>query len=317
MCKKAFFYNQRWQRINHSLEDLDPNVTENQRILEDIAKVSRVPGQLVCKEGKVCLPASYVLHYAGMRQCTREEDRAYSLMGILNIKIPILYGEGQQSAIGRLIDEILRSKSDVSVFHWVGMNYGCRLPGKSMYPVSLDAYRLKGSEKRRKHIEPVTISNAGVESLFEILQFRPIFPPVDYPGGLLGLLDKIGGKHPNIDCTIRFRIEYLRSIDDDKAETDTTGLDRFVVCCPLPVLRRQVRYAQNRKEWKAEHPESLTGSWVLVRLASTASPRWFLCMLGFAQGKQTGYVGLRLPAIVPSIKPPTIHPDHIINIRIS
>ena len=46
------------------------------------------------------------LYLASARQTTREEDIAYSLFGIFNIAIPVLYGEGSQ-AVGRLLEHIL------------------------------------------------------------------------------------------------------------------------------------------------------------------------------------------------------------------
>jgi hypothetical protein len=46
------------------------------------------------------------LLWAESRQTTREEDRAYSLFGIFDIQIPVLYGEGRDKAFKRLREEI-------------------------------------------------------------------------------------------------------------------------------------------------------------------------------------------------------------------
>ncbi|KAK0710684.1 WD40-repeat-containing domain protein [Lasiosphaeris hirsuta] len=40
------------------------------------------------------------------RNTTREEDKAYSLFGIFGVQIPLLYGEGEDGAFGRLQEEI-------------------------------------------------------------------------------------------------------------------------------------------------------------------------------------------------------------------
>ncbi len=40
------------------------------------------------------------------RQTTREEDKAYSLFGLVDIQIPLLYGEGRDKALRRLREEI-------------------------------------------------------------------------------------------------------------------------------------------------------------------------------------------------------------------
>jgi hypothetical protein len=46
------------------------------------------------------------LSWAEDRHTTREEDKAYSLFGIFDIQIPLLYGEGGEKALKRLRDEI-------------------------------------------------------------------------------------------------------------------------------------------------------------------------------------------------------------------
>ena len=51
---------------------------------------------------------------------TRVEDRAYSLMGLLDVNIPMLYatGEGKKLAFRRLQLEITRSSNDQNIFAW-------------------------------------------------------------------------------------------------------------------------------------------------------------------------------------------------------
>jgi hypothetical protein len=46
------------------------------------------------------------LLWAKNRQTTREEDKAYSLFGIFDIQMPLLYGEGEDKAFRRLREEI-------------------------------------------------------------------------------------------------------------------------------------------------------------------------------------------------------------------
>ena len=55
------------------------------------------------------------LSWAARRETTRVEDRAYSLLGIFDIHMPTLYGEGER-AFQRLQEEILRRVSDQSIF---------------------------------------------------------------------------------------------------------------------------------------------------------------------------------------------------------
>jgi hypothetical protein len=50
--------------------------------------------------------------WANGRQTTREEDKAYSLLGIFDIQIPLLYGEGGEKAWKRLREEINKPLKD-------------------------------------------------------------------------------------------------------------------------------------------------------------------------------------------------------------
>jgi hypothetical protein len=57
------------------------------------------------------------MSWAAHRKTTRSEDAAYSLLGIFNINMPLLYGEGTRAFI-RLQEEIIRRSSDDSIFAW-------------------------------------------------------------------------------------------------------------------------------------------------------------------------------------------------------
>lgn len=57
------------------------------------------------------------LSWAANRQTTREEDRAYSLLGLLGVHMPLIYGEGKQAFI-RLQNELIRTSPDESIFAW-------------------------------------------------------------------------------------------------------------------------------------------------------------------------------------------------------
>jgi hypothetical protein len=56
--------------------------------------------------------------WAKSRQTTRREDKAYSLFGIFNVQMPLLYGEGEVKAFQRLreaIDKPLKGKHKTSI----------------------------------------------------------------------------------------------------------------------------------------------------------------------------------------------------------
>lgn len=62
------------------------------------------------------------MSWAAQRETTREEDRAYSLLGIFDAHMPLLYGEGGINAFIRLQEELVRTSDDQTIFawHWYG-----------------------------------------------------------------------------------------------------------------------------------------------------------------------------------------------------
>jgi hypothetical protein len=46
------------------------------------------------------------LLWAERRQTKREEDAAYSLLGIFGINMPLIYGEGKRNAMDRLLEQL-------------------------------------------------------------------------------------------------------------------------------------------------------------------------------------------------------------------
>ena len=57
------------------------------------------------------------MSWAAYRETTRLEDTAYSLLGLFDIHMPLLYGEGDKAFI-RLQEEILKTTDDYSLFAW-------------------------------------------------------------------------------------------------------------------------------------------------------------------------------------------------------
>ena len=57
------------------------------------------------------------MSWAAGRETTREEDIAYCLMGMFNVNMPMLYGEGKKAFI-RLQEEIMKVSDDQSLFAW-------------------------------------------------------------------------------------------------------------------------------------------------------------------------------------------------------
>jgi hypothetical protein len=59
--------------------------------------------------------------WAACRETTRVEDIAYCLMGIFDVNMPLLYGEGMK-AFRRLQEEIVRHSNDQTILTWTRQN---------------------------------------------------------------------------------------------------------------------------------------------------------------------------------------------------
>lgn len=59
-------------------------------------------------------PVDERMYWAATRQTKREEDTAYCLLGIFDIHMPLIYGEGRQKAMTRLRKEVTEASKDQS-----------------------------------------------------------------------------------------------------------------------------------------------------------------------------------------------------------
>ncbi|KAF1993262.1 hypothetical protein P154DRAFT_477909 [Amniculicola lignicola CBS 123094] len=106
--KKLMFYDKWWECRGSR--------TEWGEEIEEITGIS-----LDVLEGRLALndiPVATRMHWASSRVTTREEDIAYCLMGIFDINMAMLYGEGPKAFI-RLQEEIIKQTPDLSIFGWI------------------------------------------------------------------------------------------------------------------------------------------------------------------------------------------------------
>ncbi|KIK14200.1 hypothetical protein PISMIDRAFT_117416, partial [Pisolithus microcarpus 441] len=112
--KKAKFFNKDWVSIGTK--------QELKSTLEDITSIPKevlINGQVLRSttyfQERPCI--AQIMSWAADRKMTRVEDRAYSLLGLFGMNMPMLYGEGLK-AFQRLQLEITRVSSDHSIFAW-------------------------------------------------------------------------------------------------------------------------------------------------------------------------------------------------------
>ncbi|KAL5357780.1 hypothetical protein BJX96DRAFT_163304 [Aspergillus floccosus] len=89
--------------------------------------------------------AHSVIKTASDRNTTVPVDQVYSLMGILGVRFPVFSAEGVPKALARLLDEVVITSNDVSVFNWAGRHSGSSVQGRSLYPSNIRAFEVDPS----------------------------------------------------------------------------------------------------------------------------------------------------------------------------
>ncbi|KAI4135929.1 MAG: hypothetical protein LQ341_005822 [Variospora aurantia] len=121
------FLDRRWRSIG-----------TKRSMIDEISKITRIDAHYLCPsiktgpfEVEICTKQSDCrAHYysyeasiatkmswASKRQTSRTEDIAYCLLGLFDVNMPLLYGEGSK-AFRRLQYEIIKQSSDDSIFAW-------------------------------------------------------------------------------------------------------------------------------------------------------------------------------------------------------
>ena len=111
------------------------------------------------------------MSWAAGRQTTREEDMAYSLLGLFEVNMPLLYGEGADRAFRRLQLAIMQGSDDETILAWDDSEFQApeiRMQSlKGALASSPNAFRSKGDwrvlnyQQRRAY----TMTNKGLVSL--------------------------------------------------------------------------------------------------------------------------------------------------------
>ncbi|KAL3298354.1 37s ribosomal protein rsm22 [Colletotrichum asianum] len=105
--KDVVFYDKSWRHLGskHQLAG----------IVEDITGIPRP--FLLGLAGLQSASIAQRMSWAAKRTTTKEEDLAYCLLGIFNVMIPMIYGEGSQ-AFTRLQEQIMKKTPDDSILAW-------------------------------------------------------------------------------------------------------------------------------------------------------------------------------------------------------
>lgn len=133
------------------------------------------------------------MSWAAGRETTRPEDLAYCLLGLFDINMPLLYGEGTNAFL-RLQEEIIRISDDMSVFAWTDpqasfASYsGLLAASPAQFSACQHVVRDPPSaEVNHTESEPYQVTNRGIRIQFELIRCKDSVPQDEYAAVLQGV----------------------------------------------------------------------------------------------------------------------------------
>lgn len=86
-----------------------------ERYCDQITQHTRIPESVLRQELSLDnFPIAVRMSWASKRSTTREEDEAYCLLGIFDVSMPLIYGEGRKAFL-RLQEEIAKRTNDLTI----------------------------------------------------------------------------------------------------------------------------------------------------------------------------------------------------------
>lgn len=89
------FFSEEWERLGNK-----------QSLERHIREITGIPAKALCGSPLSDFSITERFSWTTTRETTRGEDKAYSLLGIFDLNMPLIYGEGGDSAFRRLREEI-------------------------------------------------------------------------------------------------------------------------------------------------------------------------------------------------------------------
>ncbi|KIM98488.1 hypothetical protein OIDMADRAFT_181845 [Oidiodendron maius Zn] len=202
------------------------------------------------------------MSWASKRRTTRAEDIAYSLLGLFDINMPMIYGEGEKAFL-RLQEEIMKHSDDHSLFAWTSSDEGYRgLLAKS----PADFCNCGNIVLTRPGLNrlPYSITNMGLS--IELLMVGWAMDTY------LAALDCVEESHKTrIGIFLRLLPE-----DDQCARVMINGTDRSEFPSELVPESHYRKIYVRQKVWKIRPALDLMYGFWLRKMPITSAPPWTL-----------------------------------------
>ena len=160
---KLRFYDCRWHFIGR-----------REKMLSDITAATGIPSNAFRTSGWREYSVAQRMSWASQRKTSRVEDIAYCLLGLFDVRMPLLYGEGA-FAFKRLQEEIIKVSSDETLFVW---SKGFAIPeDRPLLAASPADFADCGEAKQWSHgafswRKPYSMTNKGLKISAQVIPYR-------------------------------------------------------------------------------------------------------------------------------------------------
>ncbi|KAK7997489.1 hypothetical protein PG989_005529 [Apiospora arundinis] len=168
------FYSQSWTMLGTKYS-LSPYIAAATGI--DELCLSESLGQERIRDASVAKKMAWL----SRRKTTRVEDLAYCMLGLFDLHMPLLYGEGTR-AFTRLQEEIIQSSNDHTIFCW---HWNSKMPLDWVSMLAPSPYMFKESSCYVRRLTPWNVAPNSVTSLGLSISLPLVYTLV----GVYGILD--------------------------------------------------------------------------------------------------------------------------------
>ncbi|KAK6823224.1 hypothetical protein RU639_005953 [Aspergillus parasiticus] len=194
------FFDGSWKRLG-----------DKRSLARQISECTPIPDSILWGEKDIdTFSTAQKMSWAAERQTSRVEDRAYCLMGLFGVNMPLIYGE-REAAFIRLQEEILRISEDHSLFAWKSSDTraGLLAPSPAAF---LDSHDIVPCETFDTFSSPLIISGRGIH-------LDLCFIGLEQVGLGLAVLQckKLGGEATSVavfvrDTSLAFKLERFKRV---------------------------------------------------------------------------------------------------------
>ncbi|KAI6018049.1 hypothetical protein BKA83DRAFT_681843 [Pisolithus microcarpus] len=219
--ERVVFYTKTWS-LYKNLTSLNHKM--DAAVLEELERETRIEPRFLTDFSPGMDDAHSRLQWASFRRTTRPEDIAYSLFGIFDVHLPVLYGESAEHALGRLLTEVVSQSGDISVLDWIGEPS----PFHSCFPAHITSYQMPRLPTSQPNAEEQSSASSQQPTSFKVLRkLRDLLATSHLPHFLGRSLSPSGIAHRVLPLQRRTPVSYASSEVYDFRSLSRVPLPRF------------------------------------------------------------------------------------------